>query len=106
VKLPAIASQLPHMLDLPQDVKIEGGNLKQTLNLTLSSDKAVIKQVLDLADLRGIRQGKAITAQPIHWTFEGTSLGGGGTAGQMLNGLSSGRSKRPTWAPTSRARSI
>jgi hypothetical protein len=27
VKLPAIASQLPHMLDLPQDVKIEGAGI-------------------------------------------------------------------------------
>ena len=79
VKLAAIASQLPHMLDLPEGVKIEGGNLKQTLNLVLAPDKAVIKQVLDLADLRGMRQGQAIVAKPVHWTFEGTSLGGGGT---------------------------
>ncbi len=93
LKVAALASQLPHMLDLPEGVKIESGSLKQNLNLTLAPDKAVIKQVLDLADLRGTRQGKAIAAQPIHLTFEGTSLGGGGTVPDVRNfviGLASG----------------
>jgi len=58
-------------------VKIDSGNLKQSLNLSLAPDKAVIKQVLDLADLRGTRVGQAIVAKPIRWTFEGTSLGAG-----------------------------
>ena len=44
----------------------------------------MIKRVLDLADLRGIRQGKR-HAQPIHWTFEGTSLGGGGKPLDLRN---------------------
>jgi hypothetical protein len=93
LKMAALAQQLPHMLDLPEGVKIESGNLKQTLNLTLTPDKAVIKQSLDLADLRGTHNGQAIAPQPIHLTFEGSSLGGGGAIPDLRNfiiGLTSG----------------
>jgi hypothetical protein len=93
VELKPLAAQLPHMLDLPEGVSIEAGHLKQVLNLALSADKAMIKQVLDLTEMRGMRKGQAISAKPVHLTFDATSLGGGGAVPDLRNfviGLTSG----------------
>jgi hypothetical protein len=93
VELKPLAAQLPHMLDLPEGVSIEAGHLKQVMNLALSADKAIIKQVLDLTELRGMRKGQAISAKPVHLTFDATSLGGGGAVPDLRNfviGLTSG----------------
>ncbi|MGE5609046.1 MAG: hypothetical protein ACM359_07315, partial [Bacillota bacterium] len=77
--LAKLATQLPNTLGLRQGMKPESGRLHQVIKIVLSPDKAAINQQTDVTDLAAINaQGQRVTAQPIHMTFEGTSLGGGG----------------------------
>lgn len=85
VDLAALANQLPRLFALQEGMQLTGGRLDAVHNVTFAPDKAIIKQQVSLTDLKGVREGRTVSASPIHLTFDATSLGGGGAVPDLRN---------------------
>jgi len=85
--LGALAEQLPHLLEVKEDLRQIQGHLNAVVELAMTEQQATPRIEVNLRDISALntRTGQTVRIQPITLTATATSLGGGGAVPDIRN---------------------